>query len=304
MGTITNNSGLPIAIVNAIKNAEYDRGLSDITVTQLIAPPRKVALETQYKDEIEEDVADLIFALLGSAVHYILEKANLEGLVEERLYADVKGWKVGGQVDHLSKDGILTDYKVMSVWEAKHGLKDEKEQQLNLLAELARENGYAVNGLQIVSIYRDWSKSKARYGDHPKEQIEVHNITLWGEKQAKEFMNDRVSAHQKARMILPECSDSERWMDEPTFAVMKKTNKRALRLMPTLEEAQKWAADNKLGEVSLFDTGTEKVQIFDPIKGVYIERRENPPRRCLDYCAVSQWCEQWAEYKKKHNIKE
>lgn len=100
---ITNRQNLPNPIVNAIEKwrAKYDRGESDITVTQLIAPPRKVVLETDNRDKIVEDAADLVYSTLGSAMHAILEESAEEGMKEERLYMKIGGWNVGGQIDIL-----------------------------------------------------------------------------------------------------------------------------------------------------------------------------------------------------------
>ena len=82
---ITNNTGLPGAIVEAIKNDEFTPGRSDITVTQLIGPPRIRVLKKQHGSEIIEDASNMIFALMGKAVHGILEKAEPSAVVEERL---------------------------------------------------------------------------------------------------------------------------------------------------------------------------------------------------------------------------
>src|SRR5258706_69449 len=71
MITVTNKHGLPDAIVRAVLNDPYDRGDADFTVTQLLQPPQLARL-TQ-ANPIPEDVSDRIWALLGHAVHVILE---------------------------------------------------------------------------------------------------------------------------------------------------------------------------------------------------------------------------------------
>ena len=49
---ITNELGLPEALVAAVRNDPYDAGTCDISVTKLISPPRMVALEAEHGKEI------------------------------------------------------------------------------------------------------------------------------------------------------------------------------------------------------------------------------------------------------------
>ena len=46
---------------------------------------------------------------------------------ETRLYSDIGGLRISGAFDHLSlEDGVLSDYKVTSVWSVKNaGEKSE-----------------------------------------------------------------------------------------------------------------------------------------------------------------------------------
>src|SRR3990167_5596923 len=47
---LTNKQGLPQPLVEAVRNDSYGRGDADISVTQLLAPPRKVALIHEHAD--------------------------------------------------------------------------------------------------------------------------------------------------------------------------------------------------------------------------------------------------------------
>src|SRR5690606_39921312 len=90
--------------------------------------------------------------------------------------------------------------------------KPEWEQQLNLLAYLLRENGYPVTKAQIVAIYRDWSKSRAkRDRDYPQHQSKPIDILLWPHEEALAFMKARIAAHVEAEWALPECTPEDRW---------------------------------------------------------------------------------------------
>ena len=139
---ITNHFNLPQPLVDSVKSDEcYDKGDTDISVTQLIGPPQIRLLTKEYENQIEQDVTDRIFMLFGSAVHNILEKANTDGYINERRFVSVvDGVKVGGQVDLIhKKDGILYDYKTTSAWSLIYEVngKPEWEQQTNCYAWLA-----------------------------------------------------------------------------------------------------------------------------------------------------------------------
>ncbi len=114
---ITNRHHLPAAIVQAVSIDPYPHGQTgDISATSLIAPPQLVALKRQFADALEEDAADRIWALFGQSIHAILERADLDGLHEIRLFAQVNGWAISGQVDRLATAGqdpkarIIEDY--------------------------------------------------------------------------------------------------------------------------------------------------------------------------------------------------
>lgn len=187
---ITNNLGLPQALVAAVANDPYDSGKCDITVTRLISPPRKVALERLHAHEIREDVSERLFSLLGQAVHVILERAEVEAVTEGRLSIERQGWVISGQFDRLAlTDGVLTDYKVTSTYAAKDGGRLEWEYQLNVLAMILREHGHQIKKLEVVAILRDWSKAMAaRGGDYPQVQAMKFEVPLWSEERCECFV--------------------------------------------------------------------------------------------------------------------
>ena len=276
---LTNRLGLPQPIYDAVANDDYDPGDSQITVTQLLSPPRQVRLIQVWPDAIEEDVADRIWSLLGQSVHTILERADTTGITEQRLYTDVLGWKVSGRFDRIAAfDEVMQDYKTASVYEVKSGIREEREQQLNLLAHLARLAGYEIEKLQAVFILRDWSKRRAaRERGYPGRQVVVFEIPVWSETRCLEFLEQRVRMHQEAVHVLPHCTDEDRWISENVWAVRKPQNKKAMNggLHDTPEGAADWAAKNAPLDFK-------------------IDFRPGESVRCESYCLASQVCEQWA----------
>jgi hypothetical protein len=277
----TNKLKLPQAIYDAIVNDEYDRGESDITVTQLIQPVQMTKLQMQYKDQLVEDIADNIYALMGKSIHYILEKAESIMPVEKRLYVDIDGIKLGGQLDRLaliSKDGGFSgkvqDYKIASVWEYIHGLNKEKEEQLNCLAYILNQNNYPVSELEIVMIFRDWQKSKAKYDkDYPQQQIAIINIPLWPEGKQKNFIEHKIFLFNSKNMF--ECTDNDRWATNDVYAVKNSKQKKALKLFDNYEDAADYVSAN--------------------VKADSIETRKGENKRCDSYCNVKDFCPQYAK---------
>lgn len=268
---LTNVYDLPEALVRAIKNDPYTGG-GDISVTKLIDSPQVRVLRKQYGHAVVEDVSDRIWSLLGQAVHTILERAGDEEhvKVEERLYAEVLGWKVSGQYDRMDLHGTtLDDYKVTSTYTVEG--KIEWERQLNCLRWLAVRNGYKVEKLRIIAILKDWKKSKAKIDpNYPQVPVAVINVPVWDLAETALYIEERVALHQEAEQgDVPECTDEERWFSGTKFALMKKGGKRAIKLFERKEE------------------------IGDIPDGTFIEERPGIYRRCADYCEVSGFCEQY-----------
>ena len=273
------NDGLPQPLYDAIANDSYSRGEADISVTQLISPPRVVELLRLHDSELEENASDRIYSVLGQGLHTVLERASKTGLAEERLFIEVNGWKISGQVDRMDGTTII-DYKTASTNEMIFGVKAERESQLNCYAHLARLNGYEVKKLEAVFILRDWSKVRAANDpSYPQKQVVVHELPLWSPFEAECFIRDRVTLHQAARVSLPECSDEERWQRAGKWAVMKKGAKRAYRLCD-------WEAEANVLMVSLNAT--------TPGKPYSVSQRPGEATRCLHFCSASTVCSQWA----------
>jgi hypothetical protein len=275
MPELTNNYNLPQSLVSAL-SADWYTQHGHISVTGLIQPPRLRQLMLRYGDDIEEDVSDKIWMLLGSAVHDVLERADTtHSLQEERLATDVLGWIVTGKADLWEEPGIVSDYKVTSVWAGMNGVKPEWEAQTNIYGYLYRQAGFPVIYLRIVCIYRDWSKNRAKQGGgYPPCAAGVLPVTMWSDNQVEQYLQKRVRLHQEAELLsdwhLPVCTPEERWERPTTFAVMKKGRKSAVRVFEKEEDATALAHEKG--------------------KDHWIERRPGESVRCKDYCPVNKHC--------------
>lgn len=282
---ITNKYNLPDVIVNAIKNDPYTSGDCDISVTRLISPPRKVALEALHFKELEEDASQRIWSLFGQAMHVVLERAETVADTEQRLSIERCGWTISGQFDNFDAiKGTLTDYKVTSVYSAKSKAHTDYEAQLNLLAHILRCNGYTVNSIQIVAILRDFSPCKLqRETNYPTTPVQTIIFPLWSEEKCENYIFERIRLHQEARTRLPRCNDEECWKTPDTYALMKENRKTAVKLFEDRNEA-----------ATAYNTACDKAKDGEIY---YIQKRPGRCVRCEDYCPAKKFCTQYQEYK-------
>lgn len=260
---ITNKHNLPQQLVNAVTYDDYGDPKS-WTPTSLIRPAWMAKLMREHWDEIEEDVSDRLWALIGSAAHVVLERAANGAVTEKRYYAELDGEKISAKIDLL--DGDLVDYKITSVWSIKdcldHGPKPEWEQQMNIQAWLLRKNGMSYRNIEIVGIARDWQESKRFDSNYPPRAAALP-VPEWDDEEVEKFILDRIEAHKNPKICTPE----ERWEKKPVFALMKKGRKRAVKLFDSREEAEA-------------NMGPD----------MYVDFRPGESVRCERYCSVSEFC--------------
>ena len=216
-------------------------------------------------------MSEEIWKLLGSSVHYVLQEgAPEDAFVEEEMFAEIDGLRLTAHSD-LYHEGIISDYKVTSVYSFLLGNKPTWIGQLNIYGWLWRKYSYPVKGLRIYAILRDWMKNKM-YGspDYPAIPFIEEAVPIWTMEKQEEYIRERIKIHSDSSLG---CTDEERWIQPTTYACMKEGNKKATRVFSTQEEAEKFIKGNK-----------NKLDLIER-KGSY--------RRCEDYCDVARFCSQW-----------
>jgi hypothetical protein len=282
---LTNAYRLPQPIYDAVKNDPYSRGDADYSVTGLLRPAQLAALEEKHSEEIVEDAVDRIYSLLGQVIHGILERAETTALAEKRLYMELGGKRISGQMDRIVyHEGLLQDYKFISVKKIKNGASLEYQQQLNFYAELMRRNGYEVKRAELVCILRDWNRyyAKTDRGNYPPNQVAVIDVPLWSRGIVTDLMMERLTAHEAAKKallegqaVLPNCSPEERWEQPGGWSIRKIDGKRAFAKGSTESQFQAYAKDPGIPPGSVVHHNATR----------YI--------RCEEYCRVSKFCDQW-----------
>lgn len=152
---LTNHLNLPEQIVNAVKKDDYNNN-GTYSATTLLKDPKEIILFNRHKDEITEDVSEHVYSLLGTSVHYILEKAE-EGenqFKEERLYYKFGNDTISGKFDFYDmEEEMLGDYKVTTVYKYLLGDNEHYRFQLLTYAYLLRKNGFPCKGGRIYQIF-------------------------------------------------------------------------------------------------------------------------------------------------------
>ena len=265
---LTNNFGAPPSVVAAIEGDPYSKDGADFSVTELIKPPQVRRLWIKHDDDISVDVRDEVWKLLGKGVHAALEQGGDVGIKEQRLHATCEGSTISGAID-LVNDGAITDYKVTSVFSVQQGLKEDWERQLNLYAWLLRQNDIEVTSLEIVTICRDWMKSRVKTPNYPKSPVVVFKVPVWSEERQDRYVRQRVKIHTQEATI--PCTPEERWA---RGAYKVTGGKGRPKPFNTLHDATSYINGEQ-------NTGLRVVAG----KAKYV--------RCESWCEVAPFCSQW-----------
>lgn len=281
---LTNHLHLPEQIENAVRRDDYNNG-GTYSATTLLKDPKEIILTKRHDNEIVRDVSEQIYALLGTSVHYILEK-NQESetqFKEERLYWLFGDDIVSGKFDlYDMKEERVYDFKTTSVFTYILGDTEKYRFQLLVYGLLLRKNGFPCKHGRIIQIFRDWSRTKAKF-DKSYPQMPVNTIDFnFTDKDFDEIEADiwkRLNNINKYKGTpddeIPVCSKENRWATDDKFAVMKKGRKSALRVLNSRDEAELWMEYNK---------------------GDYIEERPAESRKCMDYCSCCEFCNYWRKH--------
>jgi len=292
-----NKYDLPDVFIRAIQTNKYSKGDADFSVTEIIDSPRIARMRSIYEDVVEKDYYDSIYPLLGTAIHSILEENKSEDEIsEERLFINVEGSTLSGQIDLQVKDGAyynVYDFKTTSSASISYNPngKREWENQLNCYATLVEEaTDREVNEIGVWAILRDWSKMNAqKRKNYPNAPVVLIRIPLWDKQERIDYIRSRVLEHSMVQNIdkeflLPDCTKEERWGSDKTFAVFNYTKSgtkraRATRVFESIEEANSFANSNG---------------------GQYnVEERMGRSTRCESWCEFSEHCSQYARTNKE-----
>lgn len=282
---ITNKFNVPETLVSLASRNYYSKGKSDYSVTEIISPPQIQVLRRKHYDEMEQDVSEALWSLLGSALHVVAERSQTKDhITEERISVEVDGVTLSGAIDLQKIDNgevIITDYKFTSAWALRQDKIDWVAQQ-NIYAWLVTQSkGVRVKSVQICALIRDWSRREAAVkADYPPAPIQVVELPLWPLEKTEAYIRERIELHREAKVRndwgedLPLCNEEDRWIRETKYAVKKEGRKTAVRVL---------------------DDEAEAKALADEVKG-FVEIRKGEAVRCTgNFCGVNKWCKQYQE---------
>ena len=283
---LTNSLNLPKPFVDAA-TSDHRYKPKRYSVTEVLGGTCEAVLKRRHAGEGEEDVADRVWQLFGSAVHKILEEAEStpDQLQENWLSVPVGDYELSGIFDlYDDSTKTVTDWKTCATWKVIFGDFEDWRQQTLLYCWMLRKLGImAVRG-EVVAIMRDHSMRKARTErDYPAHPVVRIGWDFDGEDfMAAEADVERWFDEVREQERLPDdelvvCSPDQRWHKPDKWAVMRKGQKKAVKLFESEEKAMgfmDWLAD----------------QPSNKGRGLYIEFREGEDTKCESYCPVAQWC--------------
>jgi len=288
-------------------DAEYDGPSAydskNISVTTLIDSPYIRQLKIHHWDELEKDVRDKQFSVLGSMVHLIFENApmfrdNEYIKMEERLELPFGDMILSGKYDRLEimahdiNKGNLVDIKSTGVFSAKS--KDKLLlyfKQVNVYRYLVKEvKGIDVKTAQLAIVMRDWRTSEFnRFNDYATFAFDTIKVPIAPYEDIKKYIEGRIKLHSDANktpLTTPPCTDAENWTDEPMWAAVVNGEKRSRKNFKLKEEAEQFVKEL---------TG----------EGQDASLEERPPKkfrnRCKgNYCDVSNVCPSFKKWKEEN----
>jgi len=290
----TNKHNLPPEVVAAILKDRYndpEEEESDYSASRLVQPVLKTVLEGRYRDTGKLkifDVIDQFHSFKGAVGHQVMEDSwheSMGGVVEERLYMVVRGKSVSGKMDRWHS-GKIKDYKNTAVYKIMKGDFLDWEIQQNIYAQLCRENNWPIESIEIIAMLDNWKEGETYKQGYPEVPIVVLSIPLWDEGAIKAWIDSRVKDVEYGKGLSDEmlaqkfpCSDKERWANFRDWCVIRKGGQKATAVFP----------DEKAGEQMCIDYIKEKGWE----ESHEIQKRVDPPKRCMKYCAAATVCPLW-----------
>ncbi len=273
----TNKYNLPEGFVKAVSR-DYAVSADRLSATSLLKGIKEIVLTKRHWEELEADVSDQVWALFGTAVHSLLEEEGEHEVTEETLRHQFGEITVTGRLDNYNlKTKVITDYKTCSIWKIKFKDFSDWEKQGMIYSWLMRKAGFEVETFRVVAMIKDHSKSEVRRdSSYPESAVCIteYPVTEQAMQETEELITGKVDAYLKALQLtddeIVECTPEERWAKPDKWAVKKEGRKTAIRVLDDQIEAENMAED--LG------------------KGHYVEYRKGISTKCVDYCAVKDFC--------------
>lgn len=292
-----------------------------VSVTGLMKPLRHIILPRRIKGATEMDLEDLIPSALGNAIHDSVEKAwvknhhkNLRKLgypedvikrilvnatpeeiaavndpvlvfIEQRAIRSFKGWHIGGKFDMVA-EGIVMDNKSTTAYTWVHGGRDEDYKLQGSIYKWLNPDKIFDDFIRINFIFTDWQRAQARQNpNYPQSRLRYKDIPLMSKEETEMWIGRKLALVEKFmdadEKDIPECTDEELWMSDPSFKFYLKPETfkaggKSTKNCESMSEAQEYQASKggrglivtvpgepkRCGYCNAFDACTQKDKYF------------------------------------------
>lgn len=325
---LTNRLGLPQTIEKAVHNDPYTYGKAHISATSLYGPPKPRLLRRLFPEQITEDVADRLWALVGQIGHGILERAIFTRNAHEVLESIRKILADAGtnQKDQLSLIGELVE---LYFAEAEKGDLVERRffweyagWTVSGQVDLHRGGVLKIQDYKFTSVWtlmmggrKEWEYQLNTYADLARKNgLDVQALEIiaifrdWKKADAKRDQSYPQRQVQVIQIPLWTPEEAERWI------VHRVRVHQDAELFPVQElvctDEERWIRDSKFavmrdGQKNAVRGGADFVSrdeaftFIDQLKqqgkgeGLYVQDRPGFPTRCADFCSAAVVCDQW-----------
>jgi hypothetical protein len=277
--------------------------LDYIGVTTLMGAPLQRYLNARYWHQLEVKASETMNAIQGQLGHLLFDKVETTTISKIPLQVEHNGFTIKGEADYY--DPILFTLgdnkfkQVNSVTAQRISKDDSLERQLNIYCWMARKMGYDVRHLQGDIYINGWTVYRS-YGDsaYPKAPYVKLSIPIWEEPFTANYVSERLKVHNtealnflkfwgypndskmndelfRRSLLIPVCTDEERFAQPTKYAVMKEGMKRAVKLFDRNDDAHTWIA------AQLYTKPSDKLSVTERKGGFF---------KCLHYCNVRGFC--------------
>ena len=284
---LTNKMNLPQPFVDAA-TSDHEYSPHRYSVTELLGGTCEAVLKRRHAGEATEDVSDRLWALLGTAVHKVLESAQSSPEQHQEQWLcvpidnDGERYELSGIFDLYDEStGTVTDWKVTGTIKWQKQEFDDYRLQILIYCWMLRTKGYKADNGEVVMMLRDWSKPKSRFdSEYPQCQVQKVSWSFTDNdfEEVERYILDWFTNVEKQEKLkdseLTPCSPENRWHRDDKWAVVKNGVKRATRVLDDNDDA-----------ATLCEKLSEKSG-----KPYHVEYRKGEDVRCEMYCSVSFAC--------------
>ena len=272
---------------------QYTRIGSDVSVTELLRPPRINHLINRHGRVQKTEPSKIVPSLMGNGIHdqlqRMLRRENTVNsgswLIERRLLAVVDGVRISGRFDALHELKNLYDIKLSKAYKFIKGDTVEWEQQLNMYDYMLWLDGYEIESLKILFVVSDFNKGESWSPNYPPDVLNIIDINKWPRVDQVSYISDRVQLWKETKDLvdddLPLCSPKERWANASIFKLFRTPDmKKANKTFPTRARADAYLKVCVTKDPDKWGTGLVRELIGEPF------------RRC-SWCDASAHCNQF-----------